>query len=73
VPILGSIPILGYLFKTEGTQATKQNLIILLTPHIIRTPSDIDRYRIEQELMFEEFRLRNKIHLRPERLGEGNY
>lgn len=73
VPILGSIPILGYLFKTEGTQATKQNLIILLTPHIIRTPSDIDRYRIEQELMFEEFRRRNKIHLRPERLREGNY
>lgn len=73
VPVLGSIPILGYLFKTEGTQATKQNLIILLTPHIIRTPSDIDRYRIEQELMFEEFRRRNKIHLRPERLGEGNY
>jgi general secretion pathway protein D len=73
VPVLGSIPILGYLFKTEGTQAVKQNLIILLTPHIIRTPSDIDRYRTEQELMFEEFRLRNKIHLRPERLGEGNY
>jgi general secretion pathway protein D len=73
VPILGSIPILGYLFKTEGTQAIKQNLIILLTPHIIRTPSDIDRYRIEQELMFEEFRRHNKIHLRPERLGEGNY
>ena len=73
VPVLGSIPILGYLFKTEGTQAVKQNLIILLTPHIIRTPSDIDRYRTEQELMFEEFRRRNKIHLRPERLGEGNY
>lgn len=73
VPILGSIPILGYLFKTEGTQTTKQNLIILLTPHIIRTPSDIDRYRLEQELIFEEFKRRNKIHLRPERLGEGNY
>ena len=73
VPILGNIPILGYLFKTEGTQATKQNLVILLTPHIIRTPSDIEHYRIEQELMFEEFKRRNKIHLRPERLGEGNY
>ena len=73
VPILGSIPILGYLFKTEGTNATKQNLVILLTPHIIRTPNDIERYKVEQELMFEEFKRRNKIHLRQEGLEEGNY
>ncbi|MBI3793281.1 MAG: type II secretion system secretin GspD [Nitrospinae bacterium] len=37
VPLLGDIPILGWLFKTKGTQVEKTNLLIFLTPHIIRT------------------------------------
>lgn len=40
VPLLGDIPILGYLFKTKKKQKNKVNLIVFLTPHIIREPRD---------------------------------
>ncbi len=35
VPILGSIPILGYLFKHEETVKTVEELVIIMEPHII--------------------------------------
>jgi general secretion pathway protein D len=37
VPLLGSIPILGELFRTRNTQKTKSNFLIFLQPHILRT------------------------------------
>ncbi len=40
VPGLGDIPILGYLFKTRHKTKQKVNLIVFLTPHIIREPRD---------------------------------
>jgi general secretion pathway protein D len=36
VPLLGSIPILGELFRTRNTQKTKTNFLIFLQPHILR-------------------------------------
>ena len=35
VPMLGDIPILGYLFQEKMTQRTKRNLLIFVTPTII--------------------------------------
>ena len=40
VPILGSIPVLGNLFRYSGTESEKQNLMVFLKPQIIRTPDD---------------------------------
>jgi general secretion pathway protein D len=39
VPWLGDIPILGWLFKTTGDSIQKRNLLVFLTPHIIRNKS----------------------------------
>lgn len=36
VPILGDIPILGWLFKSKSSDVAKSNLMIFMTPHIIR-------------------------------------
>ena len=36
VPILGDIPILGYLFKKKETQKRTLELLIFLTPHVMR-------------------------------------
>ena len=36
VPILGDIPILGYLFKHSTSRKSKVNLIIFMTPYIIK-------------------------------------
>jgi type IV pilus assembly protein PilQ len=36
VPFLGNLPILGYLFKTTNTTSTKTELLIFLTPRIVK-------------------------------------
>jgi general secretion pathway protein D len=43
VPLLGDIPILGYLFKSTTKTIAKQNLLIVLTPYIITEPGDLRR------------------------------
>ncbi|MBU1053085.1 MAG: type II secretion system secretin GspD [Proteobacteria bacterium] len=41
VPFLGDIPGLGWLFKFRSTSRTKTNLLIFLTPYIIKESSDL--------------------------------
>ena len=43
VPLLGDIPILGYLFKSKKTTKQKTNLLIFLTPYVIKDQADIRR------------------------------
>jgi len=40
IPLLGDIPGLGWLFKTESHKTTRVNLYIFLTPRIIRNPAE---------------------------------
>jgi general secretion pathway protein D len=42
VPLLGDIPILGYLFKYTSKSKKKTNLLILLTPYIVKDQLDLD-------------------------------
>jgi len=41
VPILGDIPLLGMLFRQTHRVVRKTNLLIFLTPYIIREPADL--------------------------------
>jgi len=41
VPLLGDIPFLGFLFRNQERRATKQNLLIFLTPTIINDERDM--------------------------------
>jgi general secretion pathway protein D len=43
VPILGDIPGLGLLFHHKLTSDSKTELIILLTPYVVKTPADLAR------------------------------
>lgn len=38
VPLLGDIPLLGWLFKYNSKTKSRTNLVILLTPHIVQEP-----------------------------------
>lgn len=40
VPVLGSIPYLGWFFRSEEKVKTRSELIILIKPHVISTPSE---------------------------------
>jgi len=35
VPLLGDVPVLGYLFKTQGRENTKTELLVFITPKIV--------------------------------------
>jgi len=52
VPWLGDIPGLGWLFKTTSKSLTKENLLIFLTPHIMRTTADLERATIRKRAEF---------------------
>jgi general secretion pathway protein D len=41
VPILGDIPLLGLLFKHKKTDDEKKELLIFMTPHIVKDPRDL--------------------------------
>jgi general secretion pathway protein D len=43
VPLLGDIPILGWLFKSRTTQKQKTNMVSFLTPKIIRNSGDVNQ------------------------------
>lgn len=41
VPVLGDIPLLGFLFRSSETGKRKTNLLLVLTPYIIRDQGDL--------------------------------
>jgi general secretion pathway protein D len=45
VPLLGDIPLFGELFKHKNNVDTKVNLVIILTPYIVNTSSDLTTLR----------------------------
>jgi len=61
VPWLGDIPVLGWLFKNTKNTLAKRNLLVFLTPHIIRSPEDLEKASIGKR---EEFRRRSEQALR---------
>lgn len=54
VPFLGDIPLLGWLFKSTSKTRKKTNLMILLTPHIVKDAADLAEMTRIQRLSFGE-------------------
>lgn len=44
-PYLGDVPVLGWLFRRKTDRRMKRNLVILLTPYVIKEGVDADRIR----------------------------
>jgi len=54
VPILGDIPLLGWLFKSRKTQRENTNLFVFLTPHVINNKADAEEiYKKKKEKIDE--------------------
>jgi len=49
IPILGDIPLLGHLFRFKSVSRQKTNLLIMLTPRIIRDPGQMLETSAEQQ------------------------
>ncbi len=55
IPFLGDIPLLGRLFQTRSKERIKQELLIIMTPYIIRSNADIRRIAEQKEQERREF------------------
>jgi len=59
VPVLGDIPILGALFRKTSKSKRKTNLLLILTPYIIRDPGDLreifERKMQERQQMIDRY------------------
>ncbi|WP_426750738.1 type II secretion system secretin GspD [Myxococcus sp. Y35] len=59
VPLLGDIPLLGHFFRDTTRRKTKTNLLLFLTPYIIRGPEDFrvifERKMKERQQFVEQF------------------
>ncbi len=42
LPLLGDIPVLGYLFKGKVKQETMSTLLVFITPQVIRSAEDVE-------------------------------
>jgi type II secretory pathway component GspD/PulD (secretin) len=49
VPLLSDVPILGWFFRYDSTVKEKTEMLIILTPHIVRSPADAERVRKMEE------------------------
>jgi len=76
VPLLGSIPFLGVLFRQQQDQTTRQEIIILLTPHVIKDDSAYSQLSEEQMKRAEDLRVgtrKGMMFFGRERLAESAY
>ncbi len=49
VPLLGDIPVLGWLFKNRADTHRKTNMFIFITPHIVKNPADMASITLAKE------------------------
>lgn len=41
IPLLGDLPVIGWLFRNSIIKKSKSNLVIFVTPHIVHGPQDL--------------------------------
>lgn len=61
VPGLSSLPVIGFLFGNQKDDVTKNELIIMITPRVINTLSDIDIVSNEFKSKFSDLKMDTEI------------
>jgi Flp pilus assembly secretin CpaC len=56
VPFLGDIPLLGWLFKSKTSRVEKTNLMIFITPYIIKNEGDASELTNQKNDTLDKFR-----------------
>lgn len=54
VPLLGDIPLIGWLFKTETDNTNKTNLFIFITPRIVENTAELAELYIKKRDVLDE-------------------
>lgn len=54
MPLLGDIPLLGWAFKTKTHTKQKTNLLVFLTPHVVKESDRLSEITKEKQKAFEQ-------------------
>jgi len=76
VPVLGNLPWVGALFRQQRDQTTREEIIILLTPHIIKDDAVYSEASVMEQRDMEKLRVGVRRGMMPwgrERLAEAEY
>jgi general secretion pathway protein D len=69
VPLLGDIPLLGWLFRFQSRQAEKLNLLVFLTPTLVKDEMDMVDLNARKSNELNSFQRDNRIE-EPTRLKQ---
>jgi general secretion pathway protein D len=61
VPLLGDIPLIGWLFKYRTTKVEKTNLMIFITPYIIKNEQEAAAITQKKGEVLENFRTEHRM------------
>lgn len=70
VPLLGDLPLLGYLFRSKSSKMEKTNLILLLTPKVIKDGRELDDITKLQRQRFKDAARKKDATDIPEMIGD---
>jgi type II secretory pathway component GspD/PulD (secretin) len=74
VPILGDIPLIGALFRGTIDKTERQEVIVLLTPHIITEPSQVEGKERAEDISRKRFGAMEELQwIDRSRLAEDRY
>ncbi|RJQ50353.1 MAG: hypothetical protein C4538_00295 [Nitrospiraceae bacterium] len=59
MPVLGDIPVMGWFFKTKNVSKNKTNLLVFLSPHIVKESDQLSKITEEKH---KEFSTREKLY-----------
>jgi general secretion pathway protein D len=65
VPWISDIPVLGNLFSDTSTDKMKDNLLVFLTPHVVRTKTDLRSLALDERAKFTNALGQREMHEMP--------
>ncbi|GAG36190.1 unnamed protein product, partial [marine sediment metagenome] len=74
IPLLGDIPIIGLLFRGKADQIKREEVVILLTPHIIEEPGEVDGEARAEDIRRKRFGAKDGLEsISRAKLAEDHY
>jgi general secretion pathway protein D len=61
IPFLGDIPLLGWLFRSQTRQTQKLNLLVFLTPHLVKNEVDMVELNARKSAELSTLQRENRI------------
>jgi Flp pilus assembly secretin CpaC len=50
IPLLGDIPLIGRLFRSDNDEDTRSEVMVFLTPYVLDTPAELEAYSRKRKI-----------------------